>query len=97
MTLLDNHYQNMVRARREYFADHGLTDKTRYLASTGIEGGCHVPERLVTVDSFSIGGLKPGQIVRMEAPTPMSPTIVYGVTFERGRRISRDKRAFRRL
>lgn len=84
---IDNHYRNMVRARREYFADHGLTDKTHYLASTGIEGGCHSPERLVSVDSLSIGGLKPKQIVRMEAPTHMSPTIVYGVTFERGLRV----------
>lgn len=84
---IDNHYQNMVRARREYFADHGLTDKTHYLASTGIEGGCQMPERLVSVDSLSIGGLKPEQIVRMEAPTHMSPTIIYGVTFERGLRV----------
>lgn len=84
---IDNHYQNMVRARREYFTDHGLTNDTRYLASTGIEGGGRLPEHLVTVDSLSIGGLVPEQIIRMEAPTHMSPTIMYGVTFERGLRI----------
>jgi enamine deaminase RidA (YjgF/YER057c/UK114 family) len=84
---IDNHYENMVRARREYFADHGLTERTRYLASTGIEGGGPSPEQLVTVDSLSIGPLAPGQIVRMETPSHMSPTIVYGVTFERGLRV----------
>jgi len=84
---IDNHYKNMVRARREYFTAQGLTDQTRYLASTGIEGGCQYPERIVSVDSLSIGGLQPGQIVRMEALTHLSPTINYGVTFERGLRV----------
>ena len=84
---IDNHYENMVRARREYFADHGLTDRTRYLASTGIEGGGRSPEQLVTVDSLSIAPLAAGQIVRMETPTHMSSTLLYGVTFERGLRV----------
>lgn len=84
---IDNHYQNMVRARRDYFSVHGLTNDTRYLASTGIEGGGRLPEHLVTVDSLSIGGLVPEQIIRMEAPKHMSPTIMYGVTFERGLRV----------
>ena len=84
---IDNHYQNMVRARREYFTDRGLTDMTRYLASTGIEGGGWLPEQLVTIDSLSIGPLAAGQIVRMETPSHMSPTSLYGVTFERGLRV----------
>jgi enamine deaminase RidA (YjgF/YER057c/UK114 family) len=84
---VDNHYKNMVAARREYFTAQGLTDKTRYLASTWIEGRTFAPGRIVDVDSLSIGGLVPGQIVRMEAPTHLSPTIVYGVTFERGLRV----------
>jgi enamine deaminase RidA (YjgF/YER057c/UK114 family) len=84
---LDNHYKDMVRARREYFAAHGLTDKTRYLASTGILGMTHSPERIVSVDSLSIGGLGLGQVVRMEALSHLGPTIHYGVTFERGLRV----------
>ncbi len=84
---IDNHYDSMVRARREYFTLHGLTDRTRYLASTGIEGGGWLPRQLVTVDSLSIGPLAAGQIVRMETPSHMSPTILYGVTFERGLRV----------
>jgi enamine deaminase RidA (YjgF/YER057c/UK114 family) len=84
---LDNHYKDMVRARREYFAAHGLTEKTRYLASTGILGMTYSPERIVSVDSLSIGGLATGQIVRMEALSHLWPTILYGVTFERGLRV----------
>jgi enamine deaminase RidA (YjgF/YER057c/UK114 family) len=84
---LDNHYKDMVRARREYFAAHGLTDNTRYLASTGILGMTYSPERIVSVDSLSVGGLAAGQVVRMEALSHLRPTILYGVTFERGLRV----------
>jgi enamine deaminase RidA (YjgF/YER057c/UK114 family) len=84
---LDNHYGGMVRARRDYFAAHGLTDKTRYLASTGILGMSYSPEKIVSVDSLSVRGLAAGQIVRMEALSHLSPTILYGVTFERGLRV----------
>jgi enamine deaminase RidA (YjgF/YER057c/UK114 family) len=84
---IDNQYNDMVRARREYFTAHGLTDKTRYLASTGIQGAGASAATLVAVDSLSIGGLKSGQIVRMEAPANLSPTILYNVTFERGLRV----------
>lgn len=84
---VDNHYKDMVRARREYFAERGLTHETRYLASTGILGMSHAPDKLVSVDSLSVGGLAPGQIVRMEALSHLWPTIHYGVTFERGLRV----------
>ena len=84
---LDSHYQDMVRARREYFAAHGLTDATRYLASTGILGMTYSPERIVSLDSLSVGGLAAGQVVRMEALSHLRPTILYGVTFERGLRV----------
>ena len=84
---IDNHYMEMVRSRLELFRRIGMTDKTRYVASTGIEGKAKEVSTLVSVDSLSIGGLKEEQIVRMEAPESMPPTIRYGVTFERGLRI----------
>jgi enamine deaminase RidA (YjgF/YER057c/UK114 family) len=84
---LDNHYKDMVRARREYFATRGLTDHTRYLASTGILGMTYSPERIVSLDSLSVGGLAAGQVIRMEALSHLRPTILYGVTFERGLRV----------
>ncbi|MBN1127440.1 MAG: hypothetical protein JXA71_00535 [Chitinispirillaceae bacterium] len=84
---IDNHYAGMVKARREYFESIGLTSKTRYIASTGIEGKNADCKSLVYLDALSIGGLSEEQIVRMEAPRNLSSTIVYGVTFERGTRV----------
>jgi enamine deaminase RidA (YjgF/YER057c/UK114 family) len=84
---IDKNYTDMVRARKDFFASHGLTNKTRYLASTGIEGAGVSLAHFVTVDSLSIGGLGKGQIIRMEAPSHLSPTILYNVTFERGLKV----------
>jgi len=84
---IDNNYKDMVRARKEYFTSQGLTNKTRYLASTGIQGCGVSSAHIVTVDSLSIGGLSKGQIIRIEAPSHLSPTILYNVTFERGLRV----------
>jgi enamine deaminase RidA (YjgF/YER057c/UK114 family) len=84
---IDNHYQGMVEARKAWFHHHGLTPKTKYIASTGIEGSCFEVNTLVSFDCLSIGGLRKEQFVRMEALDHLSPTIKYGVTFERGMRI----------
>ena len=84
---IDNNYRDMVKIRKVFFTAHGLTDKTRYLASTGIQGNAASAGQLVSIDSLSIGGLRPGQVVRMEAPSHLSSTILYGVTFERGLRV----------
>jgi enamine deaminase RidA (YjgF/YER057c/UK114 family) len=84
---IDHHYPGMVCARRECLAEHGLTEKTRYLASTGILGASHAPNKIVSVDALSVGGLVPGQLVRMEALSHLGPTFRYGVTFERGLRV----------
>lgn len=84
---IDNHYAGLVKARKELFFHEGLTDKTRYIASTGIEGRSKEKGSLVSINALSFSNLKPAQVVRMEALTHMSPTIDYGVTFERGLRI----------
>ncbi len=84
---IDHHYEGMVRARRELFSRHGLTEQTRYLASTGIEGRSKPFNSLVAMDAMAIDGIEPEQIVRIEAPDYLCPTHRYGVTFERGTRI----------
>ncbi len=84
---VDNNYRGMVDARRELFSKNGLTEHTRYIASTGIEGKMAQTQSLVSMDSLSIGNLEEEQIVRMEALDNLSSTILYGVTFERGTRI----------
>ena len=84
---IDTHYQGMVDARRDFFLSQGLTKDSRYVASTGIEGNAAAPGRLVSLDSLSFGGITEKQILPMNAPDNMPPTITYGVTFERGLRI----------
>ncbi len=84
---VDNHYKGMVESRKEYFEQNGLTPETRYIASTGIEGFSNEVDSLVAFDAYAVKNLVPEQIVRMEALENLSPTIQYGVTFERGTRI----------
>lgn len=84
---IDNHYHGMVEARKSFFEEYGLNSETKYIASTGIEGSSKEVNTLVSLDALSIGGLRNEQFVRMEALDHLSPSIAYGVTFERGMRI----------
>ncbi len=84
---VDNNYAGLVKARRELFQQYGLTEKTNYISSTGIEGKCEDPHRLIGMDSYCIFGLEAGQVEYMRALDHLSPANVYGVTFERGTRI----------
>jgi enamine deaminase RidA (YjgF/YER057c/UK114 family) len=84
---VDNHYAGMVEQRKSFFSSVGLDEKSRYLASTGIEGGNSLVSSLVLVDMLSYGGLEPGQIERMDVLSHMPRTIDYGVTFERALRV----------
>ncbi len=85
---IDHHYAEMVAARRAFFAEHGLTPETHFIASTGIEGrGEHAGVR-VMLDAYAVGGLRPEQVAFLRAPDHLSPTHVYGATFERGTAIA---------
>lgn len=84
---IDNNYQGLVEARSQYFEVQGLTPKTRYIASTGIEASFKDVSSLVSLDALNISKLHPKQIIRMESPENMCPTHEYGVTFERGTKI----------
>lgn len=81
---LDTDYQGIVRARREFFTDHGLTKDTHYLASTGIAGGAGDPAVRVMMDAMAVQGLAPSQTRYLQALDHLSLTHLYGVTFERG-------------
>ena len=81
---VDVNYGGIVKARRETFAENGLTEKTHYIASTGISGRHADPKAIVIFDAYAIKGLKPEQIQYLHAKTHLSPTHKYGVTFERG-------------
>lgn len=84
---IDNNYQGLVDGRNECFKHYGLTPKSHFIASTGIEGCSKKTKRLLHMDSLGIAGLRHGQVHYMEAPEFLSPTHLYRVSFERGVRI----------
>ncbi len=81
---VDTQYAGMVRARKEFFAQEGLTEQTHYIASTGIGGAPTDTRALVQMDAYAVRGLRPEQQQYLYAPTHLNPTCEYGVTFERG-------------
>ena len=81
---VDNNYAGLVQARNHFFAANGLTGDTHFIASTGIEGQSLYSKRLVKMDSINYPGLQPGQMFYLCAPDMLSPTAIYGVSFERG-------------
>jgi enamine deaminase RidA (YjgF/YER057c/UK114 family) len=85
---IDNHYAGMVTARRECFDENNMTKDTHYVASTGIEARLREVSSLVSMDALAIDGIRPGQVQKMAALDHLNPTHEYGVTFERGARIT---------
>lgn len=81
---VDVNYAGVVKARNEVFATQNLTDKTHFIASTGIAGRNPNPKVFVQMDAYAVDGLKPEQIHYLYAPTHLNPTYEYGVSFERG-------------
>lgn len=90
---IDVDYQEFAEARREYFARHGLTPKTHYIASTGIEGTPATPAARVALDAYAVAGVLPTQLGYIKALDHLSPTDAYGVTFERATTVTyRDRK-----
>lgn len=81
---VDVNYAGVVKARNEVFVTQNLTEKTHFIASTGIAGRHANPKVLVQMDAYAVDGLKPEQIHYLYAPTHLNPTYEYGVSFERG-------------
>ena len=84
---VDNNYADLVTARNDYFATRGMTAQTHFITSTGIEGQCGDPHRVVRMDSLTVSNLKREQIQFLYALENLSPTAIYGVSFERGTRL----------
>ena len=85
---IDADYQPLVDVRKAAFESHGLTKDTHYIASTGIAGAHHEPHVRLSLDTYAIGGLVPGQVEHLSAPEHLGPTHRYGVTFERATAVS---------
>ena len=85
---VDTHYAGVVKGRRDYFNNIGLTPDTHFIASTGIAGFSADPRQLVRMDAYAARGLQEEQIQYLHAYDHLSPTALYGVTFERGTAVS---------
>ncbi len=81
---IDLNYGGVVRARNQFFFTQGLTQKTHFIASTGIGGRQQDPNVLSQLDNYAIAGVKKEQIHYLYAPTHLNRTSDYGVSFERG-------------
>lgn len=81
---VDTNYAGVVKGRKDFFNSIGLTPDTHFIASTGIGGSDALPRHSVIMDACAVGGLAHGQIKYLHAFDHLSPTALYGVTFERG-------------
>ena len=81
---VDLNYGGVVKARNEVFITQNLTDRTHFIASTGIGGRQADPHVLAQMDAYAIDGIKKEQIHYLYAPTHLNRTSDYGVSFERG-------------
>ncbi len=81
---VDVNYAGVVKARNEEFYTQGLTSKTHFISSTGINGRNADPTLLVQLDTYAALGIKPEQMQFLYAPDYLNPTYEYGVSFERG-------------
>ena len=80
---VDVNYHEVVKGRNQAFGALGLSTDTRFIASTGIGGRRADPSAIVGMDSYSVIGLKEGQMRQLNAPDHLNPTYEYGVAFER--------------
>ena len=81
---VDVNYAGVVKARNEVFVTQNLTDKTHFIASTGIAGRHANPKVFVQMDAYAVDGIRQEQVHYLYAPTHLNPTYEYGVSFERG-------------
>jgi len=91
---IDADYPGMVKARKEFFDSVNLTKDTRYIASTGIQGKSGDRFARVFMDAYAATGVNKGKIRYIQAPEYLSPTHIYGVTFERATAVELGKSDF---
>lgn len=81
---IDNHYADVVNGRNDVFDKEKLTERTHYIASTGIFGYTGKRGVNVMLDTYSIKGLNVEQTQYLYALSNLNRTSEYGVRFERG-------------
>ena len=81
---VDLNYHGVVKARNEVFITQNLTDKTHFIASTGIGGRQAEARVLSQMDAYAVHGIKKEQVHYLYAASHLNRTSDYGVSFERG-------------
>lgn len=80
---IDVNYKGVVDGRNSVFDRHGLTTRTHFIASTGIEGLTARHENKVMLDAVAVSGS--GVVVKyLYGESHLNRTSEYGVRFERG-------------
>ena len=90
---VDTSYKGMVVARRENFEREGLSRSTHYIASTGIGGTPPDTRAVIQFGSYALKGFRPEQQQYLYALSHLNRTDEYGVTFERGTRMTYGDRS----
>lgn len=88
---VDADYPGIVKARKNLFDSINLTKDTHYIASTGIQGGSGSRFSRVFMDAHAVLGVDKKDIRYIQAPEYLSPTHIYGVTFERATAVELGK------
>jgi enamine deaminase RidA (YjgF/YER057c/UK114 family) len=77
-------YPAMTEARRELFAEHGLTADTHFVASTGIQGRAGSGAARIGLDAYAVIGPTATARSYLSAPSHLCQATAYGSSFERG-------------
>ncbi|MDR0537116.1 MAG: translation initiation inhibitor [Tannerellaceae bacterium] len=85
---IDKDYAEVVKGRNSFFDRNGLNLNTHFIASTGIGGSGDSPSDRLSIDFYSIKGLKAGDVKYLNALDYLNRTSEYGVSFERGTSIT---------
>ncbi len=91
---VDADYPDIVKVRKDLFTSINLTEYTHYIASTGIQGGSGDRYARVFMDAYAVKGVNLGKIRYIQALEHLSPTNIYGVTFERATAVQMHKTDF---
>lgn len=87
---IDDNYKGFYKTRTAFFAEHGLTPATHYIASTGIAGTMPAGCGKVGVDALAVRDPAKADIRYLKGSSNLGRTDAYGVTFERGTVLTLD-------
>ena len=91
---IDNNYAGVVKARNDIFLRYGLSIDTHFIASTGIGGLTQTRSACVAMDFLTFPDICEEDKTYLKALDYLNPTHEYGVSFERGTRLTHGGRQY---